>query len=292
MTKANKKSKGKTKPTNDKMLAENGIKKPTRESTRMKHKKANTKPTKTTDGWQDIVVKELAKAVKLLGLDAKSTPLDLDYPVNLIPAVNREDFVSDKELWIKLEKRFPKIIKLGVSNGLYYNIGYPLGHKYTTVQIDIGKVRKPSKKPCKTAINLMAEDAQTSRIEDEELAKRGFLKPKKDIFRDDCCYGCRFTIENRDDNLGPFDRRFYCQGVTRIIHVLKEAIATVEQVSRFDTQASSVSGKHITNELLMQRLLEAQSRILYAGNMIAERVATNHLECVTTHDRPSCYVAS
>lgn len=133
---------------------------------------------------------------------------------------------------------------------------------------------------------------------DKKLAKDGIQKPKKDIFRDDPCYRCKFAIENKKVE-GPFDRRFKCNGFPRIINELESSIDIVKK-SGIGHQKFLNSTYPYPNTLdgqmgeddVVKNLLKAQQSILFAGSLISERIANGCLECVNTTGKPSCFVGA
>lgn len=159
------------------------------------------------------------------------------------------------------------------------------------------KVKESSKK--RSYISDMVRRDMDSCIErDKKLAKEGIQKPKKDIFRDDPCYRCKFAIENKYVD-GPFDRRFKCNGFPRIINELESAIAIVKK-SGIGNQKFLNSTYPYPNTLdgqmgeddVVKSLLKAQQSILLAASLISERIANSFLECVNTTGKPSCFVGA
>lgn len=145
--------------------------------------------------------------------------------------------------------------------------------------------------------DMMRRDMESCLEKDKELAKAGVQKPKKDIFRDDPCYRCKFAIENKNVE-GPFDRRFKCNGFPRIINELESAINIVKK-SGIGNQKflnstypyPNTLGGEMGEDDVVKNLLKAQQSILFAASLVSERIANGCLECVnTTGKKPSCFV--
>ena len=158
--------------------------------------------------------------------------------------------------------------------------------------------KKDAKKKRSYISDMMRRDMESCLEKDKELAKAGVQKPKKDIIKDDPCYGCKFALENKDIS-GPFDRRFKCNGFPRIVNELKQAIAIVWKCGignqKFISSMSSCPISkygHVTEAEVVKHLLYAQNSILYAASLIGERVASGKLECVETSGKPSCFVGA
>lgn len=155
-----------------------------------------------------------------------------------------------------------------------------------------------SKKKRSCISDMMRRDMESCIEKDKELAKAGVQKPKKDIIKDDSCYGCKFALENKEVS-GPFDRRFKCNGFPRIINELAQAIEVVRKCGignqKFISSMSSCPISkygHITEAEVVKHLLHAQNSMLYAASLIGERVASGKLECVETNGKPSCFVGA
>ena len=127
-----------------------------------------------------------------------------------------------------------------------------------------------SKKKRSYVSDMMRRDMESCIEKDKELAKAGVQKPKKDIYKDDPCYGCKYAIANKNVR-GPFDRRFKCNGYSRIVNELEKAIEIIRD---------------------KKELLHGQQGVLFAAALIGERVANGHLECVNTTGKPSCFVGA
>ena len=127
--------------------------------------------------------------------------------------------------------------------------------------------------------DMMRRDRELCKKRDKELEKAGVKKPTKDIYKDDPCYGCKFALENTNDDLGPFDRRFFCNGFSRMNIQLQQ---TMNQIK----QASIAKNKELGDRILLM----AQNTLLYVASLIGERVANGMLECVDPiRGKPSCY---
>lgn len=157
---------------------------------------------------------------------------------------------------------------------------------------------KDSKKKRSYVSDMMRRDMESCIEKDKELAKAGVQKPKKDIIKDDPCYGCKFALENKDIS-GPFDRRFKCNGYPRIVNELKQAIDIVWKCGignqKFISSMSSCPISkygHVTETEVVKRLLHAQNAILCAASLIGERVANGRVECIETSGKPSCFVGA
>ena len=157
---------------------------------------------------------------------------------------------------------------------------------------------KDSKKKRSYVSDMMRRDMESCIERNKELALAGVLMPKKDIIKDDPCYGCKFALENKDIS-GPFDRRFKCNGFPRIVNELKQAIDIVWKCGIGNQKfISSMSGcpiskyGHITEAEVVKLLLHAQNSMLYAASLIGERVASGKLECIETSGKPSCFVGA
>ena len=158
--------------------------------------------------------------------------------------------------------------------------------------------KKDAKKKRSYISDMMRRDMESCLEKDKKLAKDGIKKPKKDIFRDDPCYRCKFAIENKYVD-GPFDRRFKCNGFPRIINELESAIDIVKK-SGIGNQKFLNSTYPYPNTLdgqmgeddVVKSLLKAQQSILLAASLISERVANSFLECVNTTGKPSCFVGA
>lgn len=155
-----------------------------------------------------------------------------------------------------------------------------------------------SKKKRSYISDMVRRDMNSCIERDKKLAKDGIQKPKKDIFRDDPCYRCKFAIENKKIE-GPFDRRFKCNGFPRIINELESAIAIVKKSGighqKFLNSTYSYPntlGGQIGEDDVVKSLLKAQQSILFAASLISERIANGCLECVNTTGKPSCFVGA
>ena len=158
--------------------------------------------------------------------------------------------------------------------------------------------KKDAKKKRSYISDMMRRDMESCLEKDKELAKAGVQKPKKDIFRDDPCYRCKFAIENKYVD-GPFDRRFKCNGFPRIINELESAIAIVKKsgignqkfLNSTDPYPITLDGQ-MGEDDVVKSLLKAQQSILFAASLISERIANSFLECVNTTGKPSCFVGA
>ena len=157
--------------------------------------------------------------------------------------------------------------------------------------IPIGIVRH-TKKPCKTAVDLMKTDMESCAESDKKLESAGIKKPMRDIYKDDCCYGCSFAIETKDENMGPFDRRYKCNGFSRILNPIATAYQLVKNVSGFkierdyDQKSKTWSMKW---EEALEGLLKAQQVLLVAASIIGERANGKPIDCVDSKEKPLCY---
>lgn len=128
--------------------------------------------------------------------------------------------------------------------------------------------------------DLMRRDRKACIMRDKELAKAG-VKPKcKDILKDDCCYGCKSALENKDA-YAPFDRRFVCDGFSRFTHQIGVAAGFL---------AEGYSAKDETTKIRF--LMKVQKELLYLAMIIGERVEKGKLECIETNGKPSCFVGA
>lgn len=158
--------------------------------------------------------------------------------------------------------------------------------------------KKDAKKKRSYISDMMRRDMESCIERNKELALAGILMPKKDIFKDDPCYRCKFAIENKKVE-GPFDRRFKCNGFPRIINELESAIDIVKK-SGIGNQKFLNSTYPYPNTFdgqmgeddVVKSLLKAQQSILLAASLISERVANSFLECVNTTGKPSCFVGA
>lgn len=146
--------------------------------------------------------------------------------------------------------------------------------------------------------DMMRRDMESCIERNKELALAGILMPKKDIIKDDPCYGCKFALENKEVS-GPFDRRFKCNGFPRIVNELAQAIEVVRKCGignqKFISSMSHCPMEkygHLTEDDVRKRLLIAQNAILCAASLIGERVASGKLECIDTRGKPSCFVGA
>ena len=157
---------------------------------------------------------------------------------------------------------------------------------------------KDSKKKRSYVSDMMRRDMESCIDKDKELAKAGVQKPKKDIIKDDPCYGCKFALDYERVS-GPFDRRFKCNGFPRIVNELAQAIEVVRKcgignqkfISSMSLCPMSKYG-HQTEDDVRKHLLYAQNAILCAASLIGERVANGKLECIETSGKPSCFVGA
>ena len=144
---------------------------------------------------------------------------------------------------------------------------------------------KPSKKDTKKkrsyVSDMMRRDRESCIERDNELAKAGVKKTKKDIYKDDPCYGCKFAKENRDSNIGPFDRRFHCEGISRFTNQIGEAAGLIAEADAAKDERTRI-----------KFLLQAQRAMLYAAMIVGERVENGRLECIQTSGKPSCFVGA
>ena len=162
-------------------------------------------------------------------------------------------------------------VELADSAALEFNSRKDRTMKKTTAKKVSKKTSlKDSKKKRSYVSDMMRRDMESCIERNKELALAGILMPKKDIFKDDPCYRCKFALENKDVS-GPFDRRFKCNGYSRIVNELEKAIVIIRD---------------------KKELLHGQQGILYAASLIGERVANGHLECVNTTGKPSCFVGA
>ena len=157
---------------------------------------------------------------------------------------------------------------------------------------------KDYKKKRSYVSDMMRRDMESCIERNKELALAGVLMPKKDIIKDDPCYGCKFALENKEVS-GPFDRRFKCNGFPRIVNELKQAIAIVWKCGignqKFISSMSSCPISkygHVTEAEVVKHLLHAQNSMLCAASLIGERVANGKLECIETSGKPSCFVGA
>lgn len=127
---------------------------------------------------------------------------------------------------------------------------------------------KPTKDKKKIRVSEMFKrDRDACIVRDKMLAEDGIKKPTRDIYKDDPCYRCKWAVEKRDKNLGPFDRRFSCTGISRICHGLDYA-------------------KEIINK---GELLHGQQIVLNTAMLIGRVVKEGTIACVSGNDKPSCF---
>ena len=145
--------------------------------------------------------------------------------------------------------------------------------------------KKPSKNDTKKkrsyVSDMMRRDMESCIEKDKELAKAGVKKPQRDIYTDDPCYGCKFAKENRDSNMGPFDRRFHCEGISRFTNQIGIAAGLIAEADAAKDERTRI-----------KFLLQAQRTMLYAAMIIGERVENGRLECVQTSGKPSCFIGA
>lgn len=143
--------------------------------------------------------------------------------------------------------------------------------------------------------DMIRRDMKSCIEQDDVLTKAGVKKPKKDIFKDDPCYGCAFAIDNKDVT-GPFDRRFKCSGFPRAINELTSAVKILKDASTGKKEVICLNGEVIKVPLTSKetdgRLLRVQQGILLVASLIGEWLVNGHLECVQTSGKPSCFVGS
>lgn len=190
-------------------------------------------------------------------------------------------------------------VELADSAALEFNSRKDRTMKKTTAK-KVSKKTSPkaSKKNRSYVSDMMRRDMESCIERNKELALAGILMPKKDIFKDDPCYGCKFALENKEVS-GPFDRRFKCNGFPRIENELAKAIEVVRKcgignqkfISSMSYCPMTESG-HLTEDDVRNRLLHAQNVILHAASLIGERVANGKLECIETSGKPSCFVGT
>ena len=171
--------------------------------------------------------------------------------------------------------------------------------KKTTTKKNTKETSKQDTKKKRSYVSdMMRRDMESCIERNKELALAGALMPKKDIIKDDPCYGCKFALENKDIS-GPFDRRFKCNGFPRIVNELKQAIDIVWKCGignqKFISSMSSCPISkygHVTEAEVVKQLLHAQNSMLCAASLIGERVASGKLECIETSGKPSCFVGA
>lgn len=165
--------------------------------------------------------------------------------------------------------------------------------KETTNKTKKGALQVDPKKKRSYISDMMRRDREACIEKDRELVAAGIKKPKKDIIRDDSCYGCAFAIDNKDVT-GPFDRRFKCSGFPRAINELTSAVKILKDASTGKKEVICRNGEVIkvplTSKETDYRFLSAQQGILLAASLIGERLANGYLECVQTSGKPSCFV--
>lgn len=141
-------------------------------------------------------------------------------------------------------------------------------------------VKKTEPKNRSYVRDMIKRDMESCAEKDIQDAKLGKAKPKRDIYKDDPCYHCTFAMENRDENIGPFDRRFVCFGITRILNLLMSAASIVKKVGNYvPSPETSLSPSYISPERRNQQLLKAQDRLLYVSHLIALLVRDGKLDC-------------
>ena len=141
--------------------------------------------------------------------------------------------------------------------------------------------KKDTKKKRSYVSDMMRRDMESCIEKDKELAKAGIQKPKRDIYKDDPCYGCKFAKDNRDSNMGPFDRRFHCEGFSRFTNQIGIAAGLIAEADAAKDERTRI-----------KFLLQAQRTMLYAAMIIGERVENGRLECVQTSGKPSCFIGA
>lgn len=172
----------------------------------------------------------------------------------------------------------------------------------------IGKVsqKSDSKKTNKRSYvrDMIRRDMESSIAQDHARTAAGIQKPKKDIFKDDPCYGCTFAFDNKHVE-GPFDRRFKCAGLPRIVGELESAIRILTEAYAKSTPQNRClePGEVYHRELAKKKkegsassfvtqLCVAQNSILVAAASIGELFANGCLECKETSGKPSCFVGA
>lgn len=137
--------------------------------------------------------------------------------------------------------------------------------------------------------DMLKRDMESCAEKDAEDAKLGKAKPKRDIFKDDPCFGCKFAMENKDAN-GPFDRRFKCYGITRILEQIGAAATIIKELGQHLPSDSYVSTTYMNSSDRNRKMLEAQGYILSAAQLISLSVRNGLLDCLETRgNKPSCY---
>ena len=140
-------------------------------------------------------------------------------------------------------------------------------------------VETDTKKNRSYIYDMMKRDMDSCRKRGEKLAAAGIKTPTKDIFKDDCCYGCWFAVENKDDNLGPFDRRYKCRGVSRAMRSIAEAHKILTELLNYNPQAD-IWHQKTTREEAVERLMAAQKQLLDASSLIGVLVTDKTIACV------------
>lgn len=140
--------------------------------------------------------------------------------------------------------------------------------------------------------DMLKRDMESCAGKDAQDAKLGKAKPRRDIFKDDPCYGCRFAMENKDAN-GPFDRRFKCYGITRILEQIGAAATIIKELGQHLPSDSYGSKTYMSSADRNRKMLEAQGNILSAGQLISLSVRNDLLDCREPNGNiPSCYFSA
>lgn len=157
------------------------------------------------------------------------------------------------------------------------------------------KAKKPTqigeKKPRSSISDMMRRDREACLEADKKLEQRGIKKPKRDLIKDDPCYGCRFALPSRDVNPLPFDRRFRCNGISRILLKICEAGNLIKAVSDYnpDDRAQDWSTKGTNSSKFYGNLVSAIRSLSDATNLIAARIYAGELKCLKGEATKECF---
>ena len=130
-----------------------------------------------------------------------------------------------------------------------------------------GKTKPTKDKKKIRIIEIFKRDRDACIARDKMLAENGIKKPTRDIYKDDPCYRCKWAIEKRDKNLGLFDRRFRCTGISRICSGLDYAKEIIKK----------------------EELLHGQEILLNIAMLIGRVVQEGTIACVPGNNKPSCF---
>ena len=239
--------------------------------------------------WRDQIVRDIEKALKVSQVkNPKTDKIAICYPEGLLKVKKNDEAVHDKILLEMMKERWNGLYGFSIAKTRRFEITRRNNGGFRTEYIGIEEVRK-TKKQCKTAVDLMKADMESCATSDKALEKAGIKKLTRDIYKDDCCFGCKFALENMDEKIGPFDRRFVCFGITRILEQIIAAEQLIKENTNCLPEYSSSSMKYALKEKISRSFLSAQDHLLAAAHLIALHIKDTTLECEDGKERPSCF---